>query len=375
MKLFIYKILNRYIIFLFLKDFFINLLSKNININLRNEIIIITSIIPFNKMKQRPQQLALSLSKTYKEKIIIYYEIDFWNYKFNYEEINNNLFVINSLLKIKKYIKNKNIFLLASWNIKIPNLFKLFWIKYDNIYNDYYDNFDWYDDYMWNYFLKNLNKYNKIICSAKLLESQLLEKWYKNIIYLPNWVNNNDWIINNKEKLKEIKEKYFNFNKKVVWFYWWIEHWLDYNLLKYIIWKNEDKIFIFIWPDNWNFLENNWILNFKNVIYLWYMNFEFLKYYSYFFNICIIPFKINSITDAVSPVKFFEYLAQWKPVITTGFKEILYHNEYCFISKDKEEFNANINIALKKSNDLNYINKIKKYSKEYEWEKLVQKIF
>ena len=375
MKLFLYKILNKYIIFLFIKDFLINLFSKPIKLDYWNDIIIITSIIPFYKMKQRSQQLALSLSKIHKEKIIIYYEIDFWNYKFNYKKINKNLIITNSLLKIKENLQNKNILLLASWNVKIPTLFKLFWMKYKKIFYDYYDNFDWYDNYMWKYFLNTLNEYDKIICSAKLLKNQLLKKWYKNIIYLPNWVKFKDWFIKDKIKLNKIKNEFFWDDKKNIWFYWGIEHWLDYDLIKYIILKNKDKNFIFIWPDNWKFLKNNGILNFKNVKVLWYIEFKELKYYSYHFDISIIPFKLNSITDAVSPVKFFEYLSQWKPVITTWFKEILYHSEYCFISKNKEEFNKNIYIALKKSKDLNYINKIKEYSKKFEWASLAKKIF
>ena len=35
------------------------------------------------------------------------------------------------------------------------------------------------------------------------------------------------------------------------------------------------------------------------------------------FDVCVIPFKVNKITDAISPVKLYEYLAAGKPVIST----------------------------------------------------------
>lgn len=375
MKNIIYIYLQKYSIFLFFKDYIIYLLSKKINIKFNGDIIIITSIIPFYKMKQRPQQIALSLSELYKNKTIIYYEIDFWTIKSSFEYFKDNLIITNSLFLIKRELKNRYIQVLATWNIKIPELFKLFNIKYSYIIFDYYDNLDWYDEYLFKTFLDNLSKYNKILCSAKLLENQLLDKWYKNIIYLPNWVNSNNWIIENSDRLIEVRNKYFNDNKKIVWFYWWIEHWLDYDLIKYIVKNNQNINFVFIWPDNWNFLKNNWLLDYSNFKYLGYMNFQELKYYSYFFDVAIIPFKINKITNAVSPVKFFEYLIQWKPVITTWFKEILFHNDYCFIWESFEDFNIKLQLAIKESYNNDYKTKIIDYSKKFEWDNLVKNIF
>lgn len=379
MKIKLYQFLNYLWFYNLLKDYYINLFHKKKiikDLNIKDDIIIITSIIPFDKMKQRPQHIATALSNIYKNKTIIYYEIDLWNYNFSYKKI-NNLIITNSLLKIKNNIKNKNINVIATWSIKIPQIFKYLWLKYNKIIFDYYDNLDWYSNIMYKYLIKTLNKYNKIICSAKLLEEQLIDHWHNKdkVIYLPNGVNSSDWNINDKNKIWKIKNKYFNDNKKIIWFYWWIEHWLDYNLIKFIIKENPDKKFVFIWPDKQELLKKNEILNFKNVMYLWYINFKELKYYSYFFDVGIIPFKINKITDAVSPVKFFEYLIQWKPVVSTWFKEILYHKQYCFIANNYNDFNKKIQLALEKSNDNNYINSIKEYCKNYEWELLVKKIF
>jgi hypothetical protein len=43
----------------------------------------------------------------------------------------------------------------------------------------------------------------------------------------------------------------------------------------------------------------------------------FLKH----FDICLIPFVKNAVTDAVSPVKLFEYFSAGKPVVTTDLAE------------------------------------------------------
>jgi len=39
-------------------------------------------------------------------------------------------------------------------------------------------------------------------------------------------------------------------------------------------------------------------------------------------DLCLIPFKVNQVTDRVSPVKLFEYWAMGKPVLATGCREL-----------------------------------------------------
>ena len=40
------------------------------------------------------------------------------------------------------------------------------------------------------------------------------------------------------------------------------------------------------------------------------------------FNVCIIPFKNSKLVQAISPLKVYEYLAEYKPVVTTDMKEL-----------------------------------------------------
>ena len=50
-------------------------------------------------------------------------------------------------------------------------------------------------------------------------------------------------------------------------------------------------------------------------------------------DVCLIPFKVNRITDRVSPIKLFEYWAMKKPVISTRFYEVckVAEGKVCFI--------------------------------------------
>ncbi|GBF72147.1 hypothetical protein PA598K_00384 [Paenibacillus sp. 598K] len=59
-----------------------------------------------------------------------------------------------------------------------------------------------------------------------------------------------------------------------------------------------------------------------NLHYVGYRTYEELPDYLYFFDACLIPFKINEITIAANPVKMYEYLASGKKVLSTDLPEV-----------------------------------------------------
>ena len=58
-----------------------------------------------------------------------------------------------------------------------------------------------------------------------------------------------------------------------------------------------------------------------NVHWLGQKRYEELPAYLYYFTVATIPFVINEITKATSPVKLFEYMAGGKPIVTTDMPE------------------------------------------------------
>jgi polysaccharide pyruvyl transferase CsaB len=56
------------------------------------------------------------------------------------------------------------------------------------------------------------------------------------------------------------------------------------------------------------------------------------------FHACIIPFKINQVTEATDPVKFYEYLAQGKPVVATRLPELERYRELLYLAGAPDEF-------------------------------------
>lgn len=79
-----------------------------------------------------------------------------------------------------------------------------------------------------------------------------------------------------------------------------------------------------------------------------------LKSYSRYFDVALIPFKVNKLTDSVSPVKFFEYAAQGIPVLSANIREMRAYADACgavLIYRDHEEMLSQLNGLLSSGPD------------------------
>ena len=90
------------------------------------------------------------------------------------------------------------------------------------------------------------------------------------------------------------------------------------------------------------------------------------KYLSWF-DVCIIPFKLNDLILSTNPVKFYEFMSAGKPVVSSKLPELLPHADLVYISGNKEEFLKNIESALAESDPLLAERRIS-LAKENNWE-------
>lgn len=63
-------------------------------------------------------------------------------------------------------------------------------------------------------------------------------------------------------------------------------------------------------------------------------------------DVCLIPYRINSYTEGLSPLKLYEYLAMAKPVVATDLPYIRREAAHLRIAKDPDEFAAAIQCCL-----------------------------
>ena len=187
----------------------------------------------------------------------------------------------------------------------------------------------------------------------------------KDINYLPNGVELSNFI---KTKYKKPNVFKNSIRKKCI-YVGAIGHWFDTELLKFCANKLKNIDFYIIGPikKNLDILDNN-----KNVYILGKRTYKDIPDYLYYSDVGIIPFKVNELTNSVSPIKLYEYMGVGLNVVSTNFKEMNYINSPAYVAKNYDEFCEYIVKAIE-DKDKNRENNIK-FAKENTWEKRFEEI-
>lgn len=111
----------------------------------------------------------------------------------------------------------------------------------------------------------------------------------------------------------------FPADKPVIGYIGAIAPWLDWSLIHTMVHFLPQYEFVLIGP---LLLQSGVSVTGSNMHYLGHKNYETLPQYLSRFDYCLIPFKLTEMTQGVNPVKFWEYLASGKPILSTPLPEI-----------------------------------------------------
>ncbi len=158
-------------------------------------------------------------------------------------------------------------------------------------------------------------------------------------------------------------------DKPIIGYFGAITDWVDFGLLEYVIKDNLDKNFVFLGSVNSKGVRN--LYKFKNVFFLGEVEHDDLTGYLAYFDVCLIPFVLNDLIKSTNPVKFYEYIASGKPVVTVNLPELEQYSDICYLSEDKKDFSRNIFKALHEYNE-EIVGKRIETAKENSWDKRVE---
>lgn len=329
---------------------------------------------------QRPQHISNNLSKN---NCLVFYEVTNMTDKVeDISKVHDNLYLVNfsnkyfSKLffeKIESVNKTKYIqFYSTEWNMSLEKL-----LDYKN--KGFKVIYEYIDDLSpvlagtkelpinikqkYEYAMNNDDVY--VVVTADQLKNDVISK--RGINNLINSTNGVDYdffqTFGNYELEKEYLE-IINNGKINVGYYGALASWFDYDIIKKIDETNDFNIILFgiRYDDS---LDKSGILKLKNVHFMGARDYKVLKYYANKIDILTIPFLINDITRATSPVKLFEYMALKKPIVTTPMNECLKYKSVMIAEKDK--FVDQLHKAYSLRNDKEYINLLDKEAKENSW--------
>ena len=138
--------------------------------------------------------------------------------------------------------------------------------------------------------------------------------------------------------------------KPIIGYYGAIAEWFDVNLVKKLSEEFRTSSIVLIGRVNNSEVEELATRS-SNIYLLGEKNYEDLPEYLQEFDVCIIPFIINDLIKATSPVKAFEYMASGKPIVTTNIPELKPYNNEVYLSRSHKDFIANIKKALNENSD------------------------
>lgn len=222
------------------------------------------------------------------------------------------------------------------------------------------------------YMLDNKNDVFIIVTADRLEEDVISKKDNKKIAMACNGVDYEHFKnIDNEYVLDEKFQSILKSKKYIIGYYGALASWMDYDLVRYLAENRPNYNIVFFGVKYDDAYKKSKIDEMKNVYFLGNKEYSILQNYATYFDVCTIPFKINEITNATSPVKLFEYMALEKPIVTTDMCECRKYKSV-LIAKDKEQFVELIDKAVNLKDDNEYKKLLRKEALENTWDKKAQ---
>lgn len=124
--------------------------------------------------------------------------------------------------------------------------------------------------------------------------------------------------------------------RPIIGYYGALAEWVDFQLIADLAEAAPEWSFVLI-GDHFT-AEVDLLKGKTNVHLLGLQPYPDMPRYLFHFDACIIPFKLNKITHAVDPVKFYEFLAGGKPIVSTPLQELQPFGDYVSFSETGEGF-------------------------------------
>lgn len=326
------------------------------------KVVIFPATIDYSYMTQRPQQMANAFAEA--GCLVIYGTLNHVSDQVEVaRQVRPNLYVLNEryFQHLVHLVNAEKTTYFCMW----PNNVKhLQYVPCSEIIYDYMDDLVLLDlpkEQVRRDHELMLNKADLITVTASKLFEGLPSQHKKKTVLIPNAVS--DEFLVEVNRPTELPDELRNcVGKKIIGYYGAIAEWLDFQLLELLADSSPEYIIMLIGPVS-NLAEKmvKSLTNKPNVIILAPRSQIELIPFVQRFDVCIIPFIVNDVTNAVSPVKVYEYLAAGRPVVSTGIKECL-GMPFVSISSSNSDF-----INKVKSVQINDVDSIRQFVEGNTW--------
>ncbi len=211
-----------------------------------------------------------------------------------------------------------------------------------------------------------LSEATVVAAVARRLHTEALQR-RSDALYLPNGVEFERFAGTPPPVSDRDVEPLLAAGRPIAGYYGALAEWFDYELLDAAARLRPDWSFLLIGPMYDQSLQGRPMLKRENVRWIGPRDYHLLPGYLALFDVATIPFRINPITTATSPLKLYEYFAGAKPVVTTPMPECAAYPEVA-IAADAEAFAAALDPARERGRDPRFRERLVALGRENSWQ-------
>jgi glycosyltransferase involved in cell wall biosynthesis len=204
-----------------------------------------------------------------------------------------------------------------------------------------------------------------VVATSDQLFEEVQRYRSKKFILSTNGVDLDHWRIAKGEPPSDLKSALTG--NLIIAYHGALAKWMDYDILRAIADEGSYEL-VLIGHEHDAAFGKSGLKGHARVHFLGSKTYFELNKYAVHYDIAILPFKKTELTQAVSPVKVFEYMAARKPVVTTDLRECKKYQS-CLIAGTSLEFMEQLKRAAILRNDPGYLSLLDKEAGENSWEK------
>lgn len=161
-----------------------------------------------------------------------------------------------------------------------------------------------------------VQKSDLVICTSKALylEKKLLNK---HTYFIPNGADSSH-DLTTTDNVTAVHPKIKDLRRPIIGYLGTIERRINYELVREVMEAHPDKTFVFAGPVDYSYVPE-YMFKLPNIHFLGIIPYLEVPHMINSFDVAIIPFKKDEVSETIFPIKLFEYLSVGKPVILTNF--------------------------------------------------------
>ena len=202
-----------------------------------------------------------------------------------------------------------------------------------------------------------------VVATSDQLFEEVQRHRTRNCILSTNGVDVDHWRIPRGDPPADLKPALTG--RTIVGYHGALAKWTDYDLLRRIADDGNYEL-VLIGHEHDDELPKSGLKEHPCVHFLGSKSYFELNTYAVWYDVAILPFRKTDLTQAVSPVKIFEYMAARKPIVSTDLRECRKYQS-CLIAETHEEFMAQLRHAVDLATSETYLSTLDREAEENSW--------